>query len=47
MAAGVTVPVKNQEQAGWKLSVTKLDVAVSLDQLEDVVIVCHYSIKPM
>ena len=33
MAAGVTVPVKeNEEQAGWKLSVTKPDVAASLDQ---------------
>ncbi|MFE0631569.1 neuraminidase-like domain-containing protein [Streptomyces sp. NPDC058864] len=33
------------EQAQWKLTVAAGDVAASLDQLTDVLIVCHYSAK--
>jgi hypothetical protein len=44
--ATVQVAVKDSEaQAGWRLSVAKADVAASIDQLDDVLIVCHYSVK--
>ncbi|GAA1614457.1 hypothetical protein GCM10009679_18540 [Saccharothrix algeriensis] len=33
------------EQAQWRLSVAAGDVAASLDQLDDLLIVCHYSAK--
>lgn len=33
------------EQARWQLSLKRDDVAASIDQLEDLLIVCHYSLK--
>ncbi|MCX5314711.1 neuraminidase-like domain-containing protein [Streptomyces sp. NBC_00154] len=40
------VPIKAKpEQAQWKLTVAAGDVAASLDQLADLLIVCHYSAK--
>lgn len=42
----VQVIVKDSAaQAGWRLSVAPADVAASLDQLDDMLIVCHYSVK--
>jgi hypothetical protein len=32
-------------QAGWRLTVAKADVAASIDQLDDLLIVCHYAAK--
>jgi hypothetical protein len=31
--------------AAWRLSSTEADVAASLEQLDDILIVCHYSVK--
>jgi hypothetical protein len=44
--AGVDVSVKDaDEQAAWTLSVAGADVAASVDQLDDLLIVCHYTAK--
>ncbi|MCX4791590.1 neuraminidase-like domain-containing protein [Streptomyces sp. NBC_01221] len=47
---GTVVPVTVKsvaEQAQWRLTVAAADVDASLDQLDDLLIVCHYSAKSM
>lgn len=47
LSAPVTVAVKDtQHAASWTLSVRKADVAASLDQLDDVLLVFQYTAKP-
>jgi len=33
-------------ESQWQLSVPKADVAASLDQLDDLLLVCHYDVRP-
>jgi hypothetical protein len=46
---GVGVKVKNlgdtQKEADWTIKVLKADVPVSLDRLEDIMLLCHYSVE--
>jgi hypothetical protein len=43
----VTVPVKeNNEEALWTMFVAKADVAGSIQLLDDLIVVCEYSVTP-
>jgi peptidoglycan hydrolase-like protein with peptidoglycan-binding domain len=45
--AAVDVNVKEKEEESmWRLSVAAADVAASIDQLHDLLLVCHYDVRP-
>jgi hypothetical protein len=45
--AMVDVNVRDGEaESMWRLSVVQAEVAASLDQLDDLLLVCHYDVKP-
>ena len=46
--AVVDVNVQDGEaESMWRLSVVPSDVATSIDQLDDLLLVCHYDVRPI